>query len=415
MSPKLLYNCHGGWSCQGIDSADGRVFHAVGFAEKRDCDGVASPGFSVVDCDPATWNLGYETCSDACNKIATHAFIPINTPSFADWDGASKDWLPQAVAPVVAAAWPPSLPSAFADLTGFLGGCLEWQSRLQPSAYILPTPPLTGPNPDMTDFVKWVRSAIRAGTNFGRPEPLLLALTVEDTLLLGLVDVLLDQVTARDGIDGVYLNLVTAGTTLSERLGEETAGAIYRFVGDLSRHRSVYVNTADIFGLAAIGAGAEGIGIGYEQKGTRLNLADFKNSDSRGAFPKMLSLAFCKRLAIDEVEAIRDAGLLDRLEYDRTDASSSLLNAVAAGQDIRTLDPWRPERGRVAAARRHFILSHSNAVASLNALPVTERKAWVRDWLATANTNVNDYCAAIGQQPQQVGLGHVHEWLRAVV
>lgn len=415
MSIALLYNCHGTWNCQGIDAADGKLFHAVGFAENRDCRNVASHGFSIVDCDPATWDLPYEPCSKVCNKMATHSFIPIATPAFSQWRGAKSEWLPQAVAPVVAAAWPPALPIAAADVTSFLAGCLEWQSFLRPSGYILPTLPLVGSSPDLDGFIKWLRAAIQAGREFAEPGPRFVAVTVEDSLLPAISEVILDQLTAREGVDGVYLNVITSGAQLSERFSESVARSLYGFVRDLSKHRTVFVNGWDIFGVVAIGAGAVGIGIGYELKGSRLNLQDFRNSDSRGAFPRMLSLAFCKRLSIEEVETIRNAGLLDRLEFDRTEPGGLLLDAVAARQDIRTLDPWRPQAGRVATARKHFILNHAKAVQTLSARSVPERETWVQDWLKMANTNVDDYCSALGKRPQQVGMGHVGEWLRALI
>ncbi|MDO8881223.1 MAG: hypothetical protein Q7W44_10590 [Coriobacteriia bacterium] len=412
--PKMLYNCHGSWSCRGIEAADGRIIHAAGFAEKRDCTGAASEGFGIVDCDPLVWNLPYDPHATVCNKIATHAFLPIATPRFEDWHGKESEWIAAAIAPVVSADWPPPLPSTTGDIEGFIVDCLTWQGRLQPTLLTVPTPPLAGATPDLDAFLKWLRAGTRAASYLQPSETTLLSVTVEEGLLSTVGDVLLDQITAREGIDGVYLNVVTHKTELGERITQDVATSLVRFVRDLAPHRRVFVNGVDLFGLVLLGAGAEGIGIGYELKGMRLNTNDFKDTNSRGAFPRMLSLALCKRLALAEIEVLRNVGLLDRLESDRTDSSSVLLDAIRDRRDLRTIIPWRPTKGTVGEARRHYILRHEGVKRELDPMSQRERWEWVAGWLDTCDANISDFCQATGKRPQQVGAGHVSAWREAV-
>lgn len=409
---RLLYNCHASWNCQGLDSCAGRVLHACGFDVRRRAATAPRDGYAIWDCDPSLWALSYGTCAEVCDRLATHSFMPISTPDYADWAGERKEWIPNAVKPIVAAGWPPTVPTIAGDIRTFITGCLEWQRQFQPSAYTAPTPPLIGASPEVDVFLKWMRAASSAASQFAAQETTYISVAIEDRLMGGLSDMILDQLTARDGVGGVYLTPITSDAELANRFDEGRAIALMDMIHQLSRFFPVIVNFTDLFGLLAVVAGADAIGIGYEVKGQRLLLGDYRDTTGGGAYPQMLSLAFGRRLTIPELESLNALGLLDRLQRDRTPESADLLDAVEAKQDIRLLQPWAPTRSNVSAAHRHLTALYTAAVGELSPKSPDERRSWAKGWLDTASTNVSDWAAAAAKTPRELGVDHVHVWAK---
>lgn len=388
----FLCNIRGKWIVPANALPAGLVVHAA----SKDCErpfGDERPGLLLVDPNVYLWGLRYEDCSRVCQYLSTYPWVPIDVPAYADSQYTKRaEWLLEEVGPAVAAAWPPIPPEDDAELSRLITACIDWQVSRGVGAVVLPAPLVDNMGVRLDEYVRWLDLGLTCAEERGVDA--LMSLPLAERVLPGLLDDVLDVLTSRRNLRGLY---VCVETTNGSRY--ITDQPVTRALLEISyhvgyRHRAkVIVNFADILGLACLGVGASGFATGYTLKDRQLALSDFEEAGGGGgAYPRLLSLAACSRFRTGrDMEALRDRRLLPRLGGDRTDASAPLFDALTAGQGAADVPGWEENYNNDAGARAHLNQLLVGVAAQVMALGDLESRAGrVFEWLQDAEM-LSDY------------------------
>ncbi len=388
----FLCNIRGKWIVPEQAAPDGLVVHAA----SKDCErpfGEQQPGLLLVDPNVYLWGLLYEDCTRVCQYLATYPWVPIDVPAFADSQYTKRaEWLLEEVAPIVAEAWPPITPTDDDALHALITACIRWQVGRGVGLVILPAPLVDDMGVRLDEYARWLDIGLRCAAE--QRVDALMSLPLTQRVLPGLVDDVLDLLTSRSDLHGLYVCVETTNGSryVADRSVADALLEISYHVGH--RHGArVIINFADIFGLACLGVGASGFATGYTLKDRQLALSDFEEGGGGGgAYPRMLSLAACSRFRTGkDMEALRDRRLLTRLGSDISTASRPLFDALSAGQGAADVPGWEETYNNDANARAHLnqlLVDASRAVLTLG--DTQSRAGRVFDWIQDAEM-LSDY------------------------
>ncbi len=387
----FLYNSMWAWNLPASTAPHGVVLHAVGCplenAESRQAP-TSRDRFILFDPDSYLWELDSETCGRAVKCLESYPWIPTMVERTA---------LPSMTDEQVAA---------------ILGAAADWQKTRGVSRIILPTPLISESDQSVDEFLRWLDTAISVAA--GLSPQSLIAVGVSEVAIRRHFDTILDHLTARRELPGIYIFAETSRSSGSVAVNQDVARMLLmasHFVGQ-RLGREVVVNFADTFGLACLAVGAAAFAGGYERKCRRLNFENFEERDGGGAFPKFFALGTTAYYRPEkDLQRIRDARLLRLLEGDRTASSAALFEALKAGGSARDVPTWRESRNNVAAAKAHLIERLCGATDELVALrPGPDRIAWVLEWLQNAELNVTYLGTRFEDAPLDDDGRHVRAW-----
>ncbi len=149
----------------------------------------------------------------------------------------------------------------------------------------------------------------------------------------------------------------------------------------------VFVNFADVFGVACIGLGASGFATGPSQSLRRLSLAAYLDEGGGLPLPHLYShMAVAEFLLERELEVIARLNLLRRVT-DITPHSRDLFHALTRGRGAASVAAWAESKNNVAAAARHFISRMIAEGAAYAALTPVQRFTRAESWLDDAVVN----------------------------
>jgi hypothetical protein len=137
-----------------------------------------------------------------------------------------------------------------------------------------------------------------------------------------------------------------------------------------------------------------------------LKLEDFRDDSSGKAAPAFYSHRLCGEVHPDDLDRIRDAGLLSLIEED-TPWANDLFRALRDGKKAKTVEQWTNQ-----AARSHFNRLVIRETDSLFRLPVPGRVEHVKKWLRTAVDTANKISQA-GVQHDRTTINHQSTWRKA--
>lgn len=388
----FLYNSMWAWNLN--TQPHGVILHAVGCPLTR-AESRAIPdsrdGYTLFDPNSYLWELDEADCARAVECVASYPWVPAAAVR-GDLSSMSDD-----------------------EVAGTLRIVADWQVERNVSSVIIPTPLVSDPNAPLDEFLRWTDIGIDLAAQLDRPA--LLAFGLSEVALGTHFTTLLDQLTARADVPGVYAFVETSRSSGSVAVSREVARALLMtsyFVGR-KLGKDVVVNFADTFGLACLSVGAKAFAGGYERKCRSLDFEHFEERNGGGAFPKFFALGTTAyyRPARD-MERLRDERLLRMLEPDRTDAAAPLFDALRAGRAAEDVPEWRESRNNVAAAKAHLIERMCDATDELSALSDgAEKVAWTLNWLQDAERDVAYLNSRFKDAPLDDDGRHVQAWRAA--
>ena len=414
----FLYNLQWQWNLSSQIKPDGFIFHSIGVdqlnALKRKLP-AEFPEIKMFDPNLFFWNLEYDTCGRACRNIASYDFVPIDVPSYDRKQYRKiKQWLEESVGPFIRTKWPPKI-NNIDEKTACITACLKFQSDFGVSRLIVPTPHISDPSDDLSDFLEWLDLGLAVAEEYSIPA--LISFSILDTCVSMHFDTILDQFTARKNVNGIYVVIENSreGIKTTDR---EIALALLdvSYLVGKKNSREVYINFADIFGLTCLSAGATAFASGYELKAKQLDFGKYiEKKSGGGAFPKFFSLTTTKMYRIiKDLNKIRDKRLLRMLESDKTEASSPLFTALESGQDANSIPSWRESKNNLKAARTHLIERLKKASGLLNSMPVFEDKInWALNWLLEAESLNSYFDSRFENDKLEAEGGNVRVWRSA--
>lgn len=395
----FLLNVGGTWTlATDVEEVRGAVFLAaknsnVRFTRK------ASPELSRILVDPQLYlaELDRTKCGKACGRLATHPWFQVpDLPEFDSGLSGVRDWQKK-VDKVAAKNWPGRAPE---------GACIEPASRAAVECQlgfgcthvILPAPLIREREEEGTALAAWLDAGLSAAAELEVGQPILATIAISDATLnedafssSGFLDSLVDQVTAREGLAGVYIVVAQSGVATHSLQPSPQVRRAYLHLSKAFRAggmQIIVLNFADVFGFVCAGVGATDIVSGHSQSTRRLNLNSFRDEQYGVAVPQFYSHRVIGEFASEtDLDRLAAAKLLQRVA-DGTPYSEDLLETLRSGGTAAALPTWAESQNNVAAAQRHLVARLALEGAKLRKLTVAKREALVRDWLEDAEAGM---------------------------
>lgn len=392
----IFYNLHWQWKLPSLMQPHGVVFHPIGFNKETALRRkLPDPFPQKMLFDPNFYflNLNYDECGPACRNIATYDYVPIQVQDFNSCNFSKiKDWLERVVGPNVRNFWPPDIRN-MESIKECITKCLNYQKGFGVYRLIIPTPHIYNPTDSLSSFQYWIDCGLPIAQTLEMPS--LVSLSISEICVSQHSEAILDQITSREEVQGIYISIESSRVDGYAPDNPEVA----KFLLDASylighkRGLEVIINFADVFGLACLSAGASAFATGYESKTKRLNFERFlEERGGGGAYPRFFSLATGRTYrVIEDLNKIRDKQLLRIFENDKTSSSTSLFNALEAGEDANSVPQWRKSKNNVITAKSHVIERLREAADNMNSMSnFNEKIQWTFEWLQDAES-INTY------------------------
>src|SRR5579863_3782905 len=250
--------------------------------------------------DPQLYLAGLDAnqCAKACVRLASfpwfgaHELQPFDsgTQKLTEWEAVSRE--------VIAEHWTSAPPDEEAAIATACRDAIEFQLELGCSAILLPSPLITEREDEAQVPARWLDAATEAANELEVGQPLLASVALADTALndaaflpAGFLDTVVDQVSSRSGLDGVYI--VIAQTEMRHPF--QTDARVNRAYLHLCRafsyidYDTIVTNFADVFGLVCLGMGATGLATGQSHALRRLALSGLEDESFGKALPHLYS------------------------------------------------------------------------------------------------------------------------------
>ena len=347
--------------------------------------------------DPQLYLAGLDGDESAkvCARLASHRWFCVDdVPQFDSGESTQTAWQ-QAVQDHVRNNWTGD-PPPDDRINECVRAAIEFQADLRCTHILAPTP-LVNEREDEAEAVgNWLDAALQAAESLDFGQPLIATVAVSEAVLNdrsfnagGFLDTIADQVTSRDGLGGVYIVIAQTQKrhplSAPENVTRAYAHLTRAFVDAGSDF--VFVNFADVFGVACAGLGASGFATGPTQSLRRLCLDALVDDQFGVPFPHLYSHpVIAEFLPEGELARIAERNLL-QLVTDRTVHSRDLFEALRQGRDVSQVAAWAESRNNVTAASKHFIARMIREASDYADLSSDERLARSREWLQNAVLN----------------------------
>ncbi len=375
--------------------------------------------------DPQLYLAGLdaEQCAKVCARLASYPWFAIEgLPEFDSGESTRGEW-DQEMRRLVRSRWRGCAPDEEAAIRRAAYGAVEVQTGFGCTHVILPAP-LCDEREDQGEALgAWLDAGLDAVTELDTGLPILATVPVAEGTLNesafaagGLLDALIDQVSSREGLDGVYV--VVAQSTAGHPF-ESSAEVLRAYAYLTSRLRAagleiVITNFADVFGLACVGVGASGFASGPTQSLRRLSLAAFRDDGFGLPLPALYShRVVAELLPESDMPRVAQRRLLGRVAEETTQ-SAPLIAALRAGASPATIAAWVESQNNVAASQGHFLMRMIEEDRILFRRPATERPVAIQDWLEDAAAGSLYVQSRIGEPPLKGRFAPCQTWLDAI-
>jgi hypothetical protein len=360
------------------------------------------PDSQAVILDPQLYLAGLNAidCTKTCANLASFPWFGIaDMPAFASEEQTRNQWT-QTMRDQVQARWTGVEPIGDA-IEAACRAAIDVQLQLTCTHLVLPSPLITEREDEAQRQADWLEAGLKICKELEVSQPILATVALHDSVLndgafeeAGFLDTIVDQITAREGVDGVYIVVAQSGYDhpflTPVKVLKAYAHLCRAFVA--AGTDNVITNFADVFGLVCTAFGATAMASGQSQSLRRLSMLDFKDAGGGRAIPYFYShktiAEFASETDLDNVVAKR---LLQRVR-DVTRYSQDLIVELAKPGppkgSARNLPPWAESQNNITRAQQHFVCRIATEQARIAALATQERLDTVRDWLETSAANI---------------------------
>jgi len=379
------------WSFQSLEGLEAAILLPSSnsiekFADKR-------PDVRNLLFDPQLY-LSTLNCADAgtvCSRLVCYPWFGAEDVPTYDGEETRRDW-ERSVRESISENWRGKAPRV-RDAERLATTAIQFQQGLTCSHIILPSPLLTEREGEGAVQAQWLDAGLSAAESCEVDEPILATVAIADIALndaafeaYGILDTVVDQITSREGIDGVYIVVVQSGKPhpLRSPLSVHKAYAwLTRAFADAG-YEHIITNFADVFGIACLGLGATGLATGQSHALRRMSLVGFDDDSFGRALPYLYSHRMVAELASEtDLNLMRDAKLLRRVQ-DITPASERLFAVLRGGGSASSVLAWVESVNNIKAANTHFLTRVLQSDKELSQLPVSSRLSAIEDWLEDA-------------------------------
>jgi len=286
-------------------------------------------------------------------------------------------------------------------------------------ALIVPSP-LTSSATEYRLETSYLDAAVEAATDLKISLPVYATIALSDGLLRGveptenrLIQTITDQITSRTQLSGAYIVLEQSADTGYVCVNENVLYGLMILVDDLVRGagRHVITNYLGSFGPVIAGAGATVWTSAYYRSQRRMRLAD-QEEDMGRSYPRFYSYPLGGDIGVErDLGTLRLAGLLPRV-FSRSQASTSLYNALLADRYPAAAPQWEYRPGQIWAAAAHYNDIACKTEAYFESRGRLGRIDAVEHWLSQA-TELAAEVELKGVSAQHTDTRHQAIWLSA--
>lgn len=389
----LLLNLAYQWTLQNLENLGGVIVLPSGNSLPRVVR--ENQAHSTVLFDPQLYlaQLDARESSRVCGRLASYPWFGIpDLPNFDSGEMRRSAWN-QAMRDAVIDRWPGSAPEGD-RVRDAARSAVEFQESISCTQIILPTPMIVDREDEAATQGLWLDFGIEAARELEVPQPILATVALQENAINesaflpgAFLDTIVDQVTARDGLSGVYVAVAQTGV----RHPFETPVLVLRAYAHLARafaqfgYDTVFINFADVFGLPCLALGATSLATGPSQNLRRLSLDAFSDAAQGRAYPYFYSHRVVGELATEsDLDRIIGARLLSRVR-DRTIYSQALMEELARdGGSARNLPNWAESQNNTTTSHKHFVYRIGVEERAMANMAPSEKLEQVRDWLQSA-------------------------------
>jgi hypothetical protein len=406
-----------------VDGVQGVVFLATGSTSQR-LTRATPPEWQRVLFDPQLYLAGLEaaSCENTCARLATYPWFDVQgIPGFDSDETGLRQW-EQNIRAEIGSRWPGRAPEGQAVALA-CRSAIEFQLRLGCTHLVIPAPLIAEREDEGQSTAEWLDAGLSVAENLEVGQPLLVTVAVDEGILNeaafasgGILDTIADQVTARSGLDGVYI--VVAQTYPNSPF--ENSEFVQRAYLHLSQVFSqagcgiVLTNFACVFGLACVAAGATGYATGSSYSLRRLSLAGFKPTPGAVALPHFYSHPMISELLPEtDLDLIAERRLLRRVR-DITPFSEALMERLEVGGSASEIPAWAESQNNLGMGSKHFIFRQLREVDTIRPMSLRRKRQYIRDWLEDADANVLYLTQRLKEARMQIKgrIAPAQEWLR---
>lgn len=381
----------------------------------------ARPEARRVLLDPQLYLAGLDAgeCSKVCARLASFPWFGVaGLPEFDSAVMSRKEW-DAAMQAAVVRRWRRRAPDGD-DVATCAASAVEVQIQAGCTHIILPAPLCSEREDQGETLGAWLDGGIEAAEEADTGRPLIATIAVDEATLNdaafvsgGFLDALMDQVTARGSLNGVYV-VVSQVSAIHPFESSAAVQRAYAHVTTAARRAGlefIITNFADVFGLACLATGASDFATGPSQSLRRLSLAAFRNDGFGRALPHLYTHAvIAEYLPESDLPRIVERRLLARVE-DETSESAPLLAAIRRRESAATVAAWAESPNNVTASQLHFLLRLIEEERRLRRLGLPDRQQAVQDWLESAAANALYINSRIADPPLRGRVAPAQQWL----
>ncbi len=381
------------------------------------------PGeFQTLLLDPQLYlsNLKVEHRTKVCARLAGYPWFGIpDINEFNSEDQKRNEW-EKKVRERIKNLWLGHPPD---DIERAAFTAVEFQAKLGCTSIILPAPLVYEREDEGATFGKWIDSGIEAADELEIAQPILATIAISDDTLNesaftegGFLESVIDQITARNEIDGVYIVIAQTETpTHPFEITDKVVRAYIHLVLESLRCgiKNVITNFSDLIGFVTLGIGATAFASGPSFSLRSLNLESFRDDGGGIPLPSFYSHKVAAEYRTEsDLKKIAEHQLFRRI-VDETETSQPLMEALRSGRSASDLPSWAESHNNLHAAHQHYI---ERLIIEGNRLKKTrprERYETILDWLESAEANALFVhkrlgIERLGRRP------HVDHWLQII-
>lgn len=363
-------------------------------------------------------DLAPDDCQVTCARLVSYPWFTDESTDFDSGEMNRREWQ-RGLQGDLDSLWAP-VPDDRDGIRRRAAACVQFQAEQGVTSLVLPAPVCNDAGGDFSQQLEWLRIGMEEATDSGVPALATLCfsqacMSVHSPEENPLLQVVAENVSQIDGLEGVYLTVDVTGRDDARVRDLCTAESLLYLSQELGRTCGlrVVVNFADMLGFACLGAGADAFATGYFSSRKRLSLNDLAERSGGRAYPKFYSHATVSDyLPQRDLVRVRDEGLLRYLAADQTPYSEDLFDVLSTGDAPDVLPRWAETINNTTAARLHFLSRVRRAVDGLPA-DTEDRRLAIMEWLQDAERDVEYLERRFDDDPLEADFAHVRVWRAA--
>ena len=358
-------------------------------------------------------------CKNVCARLASYPYFNVpDIPNILDYSGDMKGYKKE-ILDKIGNLWNKK---RLDDIHVVCRRAIGLQLDIPCTHIILPCPAIREREDEAKIQADWLDEAIDAADELLVGQPLLATVAIWDTELKensfkenGFLDTVVDQISSREGIDGVYMVIIQNNKDHPFKMSPLITRAYFHLCNAFGKigYDTIYPNFADVLGLICLGLGATDVGTGQSFKLRKMSITSFKDSAFGKSFPHYYShKAMTEFRSGIDLQNIVEKKLVGRIT-DITPFSQSLINELRRPNGLASnLPSWVESQNNTTTAHKHFLYRLAKEVKRLNNMDIPSRQILLRDQLESAAANTLFIKRRFGKENKIKGnINPAEKWL----